>query len=95
MSRFTLKAIFSHLPENLPNRSAFSPACRLRYAVAQRTLYILDFYVIDKLIFFTDARFDVLTSIGADYDGTQKTKPAYFDVICPKCRCTEIVDIQK
>jgi len=62
---------------------------------AQRTLYILDFYVIDKLIFFTDARFDVLTSIGADYDGTQGNKPECFDVICPKCRCTEIVDIQK
>jgi len=45
-------------------------------------------------MFFTDAHFGVLTSIGAAYDGTQGTKPAYFDVICPKCRYTQIVDIQ-
>ena len=58
-------------------------------------LYILDFYVIDKLIFSTDARCDALTSIGAAYDSTQGTKSAYFNVICPKCRYTEFVDIQK
>jgi hypothetical protein len=38
---------------------------------------------------------EVLTSIEAAYDGTQGTKPAYFDVIGPKCRHTQIVDIQK
>ena len=37
---------------------------------------------------------ELLTSIGADCDGTHGTKPAYFDVICPECRYTEIVDIQ-
>jgi len=37
----------------------------------------------------------VLISIGAGYDGSQGTKPAYFDVICPKCRYAQIVDIQK
>jgi hypothetical protein len=39
-------------------------------------LYILDFYGIDKLIFFANTRFEALTSIGAAYDGTQGTKPA-------------------
>jgi hypothetical protein len=36
----------------------------------------------------------VLTLIGADCNGTQGTKPAYFEVICPKCRYTQIVDVQ-
>lgn len=57
-------------------------------------LYILDFYVIDKRIVFADTCFEALTSIGADYDGTQETKPTYVDVICPKCRYTEIADVQ-
>jgi len=46
-------------------------------------LYILDFYVIDKQMFFADARFEAFTSIGSDNNGTQETKPAYFNVICP------------
>ncbi|MGA9261230.1 MAG: hypothetical protein WBV95_04610 [Desulfobacterales bacterium] len=57
-------------------------------------LYILDFYVIDKRIVFADTCFEALTSTGADYDGTQETKPAYVDVICAKCRYTEIADVR-
>jgi hypothetical protein len=57
LSRLSLKANNLHLSANLANRSAFSPACRLRSAGAQRMLYIFDFYGIDKQIFFTEARF--------------------------------------
>jgi hypothetical protein len=51
MSRISLKANNLHLSVSLANRPAFSPACRLRSAGAQRMLYIFDFYGIDKQIF--------------------------------------------
>jgi hypothetical protein len=94
MSRFTLLAKKRLLPANLPNRSAFPglPASirrRTKNALHPRLLWYRQTDI------FSDARDDVLTSIGAAHDDTLGINPAYFDVVCPKCRYTLIVDIQK